>query len=132
MRLAILSREPRSYSTQRLVEACKRRGHKFKVLNTLKFAIDIEQESPDLYYMQKPISHYDACLPRIGASITSFGTAIVRQFQQMDVLCVNSADSILNSRDKLRSLQILSRHSIGIPATTYVKDKRDVLPAIQG
>lgn len=70
-------------------------------------------------------------LPRIGASITYFGTAVVRQFQEMDVFCANTAHGILNSRDKLRSLQILSRHHIGIPRTTFVRDKRDVLPAIE-
>lgn len=131
MKLGILSREAKNYSTQRLVEACKRRDHKVKVFNTLKFSIDLDTESPDLFYKQKRISHYDAVLPRVGASITYFGTAIVRQFQQMDVYSVNSADAILNSRDKLRSLQILSKHNIGIPATTYVKDKMDVLPAIE-
>lgn len=131
MKLAILSKEPKNYSTRRLLEAAKKRNHKVRVLNTLKFALDLEQQSPDLFYQQKPISHYDAVLPRIGASITYFGTAVVRQFQQMDVYSPNSADGILNSRDKLRSFQILSRHSIGIPATTYVKDKADVLPAIQ-
>ncbi|MAZ48614.1 MAG: 30S ribosomal protein S6--L-glutamate ligase [Halobacteriovoraceae bacterium] len=131
MKLAILSREPNNYSTQRLVKAAKDRGHKVKVLNTLRFAIDIEEGNPDLYYRQKPISHYDAVLPRVGASVTYFGTAVVRQFQQMNVFCANSADAIQNSRDKLRSFQILSRHKIGIPATSYVKDKADILPAIE-
>lgn len=131
MKCAILSREAKNYSTRRFVDACKHRGHKVKVLNTLKFALDLEEESPDLYYKQKRISHYDAILPRIGASITYFGTAVVRQFQQMDVFSPNSADGILNSRDKLRSFQILSKHKIGIPATTFVKDKADVLPAIE-
>jgi ribosomal protein S6--L-glutamate ligase len=77
------------------------------------------------------LSDYDAVLPRIGASITYYGTAVVRQFQEMDVFCANTAHGILNSRDKLRSLQILSRHHIGIPRTTFVRDKRDVLPAIE-
>lgn len=131
MKLAILSREPNNYSTKRLVEAAKARGHKVKVLNTLKFALDLEKGDPDLHYKTKPISHYDAVLPRIGASVTYFGTAVVRQFQQMNVFCANNADSILNSRDKLRSFQILSRHKIGIPATAYVKDKADILPAIE-
>lgn len=131
MKLAILSREPNTYSTNRLVEAARKRGHKVKVLNTLTFAIDLEAGSPDLYYRGKRLSHYDAVLPRIGASVTQFGTAVVRQFQQMDVFCANTADSILNSRDKLRSLQILSRHKIGIPPTSFVKDKRDVLAAIE-
>lgn len=131
MKLAILSREKHNYSTRRLVEACKQRGHKVKVLNTLKFAIDLETEEPELYYRQKQLSHYDAVLPRIGASLTYYGTAVVRQFQQMDIFSANSADGILNSRDKLRSFQILSKHNIGIPATTFVKDKKDVLPAIE-
>ena len=86
---------------------------------------------PDLYYRQKRLSQYDAVLPRIGASITYYGNAVVRQFEQMDVFCANSSASISNSRDKLRSLQILSRHSIGIPETTFVRDKKDVLPAIE-
>ena len=131
MKLAILSCSPNCYSTRRLLEAAEQRGHKVKVLNTLKFAIDLEQGEPDLYYRQKQLSHYDAVLPRIGASITYFGTAVVRQFEQMDVFCANSSAGIANSRDKLRSLQILSRHHIGIPQTTFVRDKKDVLPAIE-
>jgi ribosomal protein S6--L-glutamate ligase len=131
MKLAILSCGPKSYSTMRLKEAALQRGHDAKVLNTLKFAIDLQQGVPDLYYQQKPLSHYDAVLPRIGASITYYGTAVVRQFQEMDVFCANTAHGISNSRDKLRSLQILSRHHIGIPRTTFVRDKKDVLPAIE-
>tara|TARA_R110000868_G_scaffold120477_2_gene319766 strand:+ start:62852 stop:64048 length:1197 start_codon:yes stop_codon:yes gene_type:complete len=131
MKLAILSCGPKSYSTRRLKEAALQRGHDVKVLDTLKFAIDLQQGVPDLYFRQKPLSHYDAVLPRIGASITYYGTAVVRQFQEMDVFCANTAHGINNSRDKLRSLQILSRHHIGIPQTTFVRDKRDVLPAIE-
>src|SRR5210317_2373739 len=131
MKLAILSCGPRSYSTRRLREAAIQRGHKVLVLNTLKFAIDLERGAPDLYFRQKQLSQYDAVLPRIGASITYFGTAVVRQFEQMDVFCANSSAGISNSRDKLRSLQILSRHHIGIPETTFVRDKNDVLPAIE-
>src|SRR5210317_361587 len=131
MKLAILSCSPHSYSTRRLREAAEQRGHDVKVLNTLKFAIDLEQGVPDLYFRQKRLSDYDAVLPRIGASITYFGTAVVRQFEQMDVFCANASTGIANSRDKLRSLQILSRHQIGIPRTTFVRDKRDVLPAIE-
>ena len=130
MKLAILSRGPRCYSTRRLREAAVQRGHKVLVLDTLKFAIDLERGAPDLYFRQKQLSQYDAVLPRIGASITYFGTAVVRQFEQMDVFCANSSAGISNSRDKLRSLQILSKHRIGIPQTTFVRDKKDVLPAI--
>jgi len=131
MKLAILSCAPRAYSTRRLREAAEQRGHRVKVLNTLKFAIDLDRGNPDLYYRQKALSSYDAVLPRIGASITYYGTAVVRQFQEMDVFCANTAHGISNSRDKLRSLQILSRHHIGIPRTTFVRDKHDVLPAIE-
>ncbi|MAC52285.1 MAG: 30S ribosomal protein S6--L-glutamate ligase [Gimesia sp.] len=131
MKLAILSCSPRCYSTRRLREAAEQRGFQIKVLNTLKFAIDLKQAEPDLFFRQKSISDYDAVLPRIGASITYFGTAVVRQFEQMDIFCANSSSGITNSRDKLRSLQILSRHQIGIPQTTFVRDKKDVLPAIE-
>lgn len=131
MKLAILSRSPQCYSTRRLREAAEQRGFKVKVLNTLHFAIDLKQADPDLFFRQKPLSDYDAVLPRIGSSITYFGTAVVRQFEQMDIFCANSSSGISNSRDKLRSLQILSKHQIGIPQTTFVRDKKDVLPAIE-
>lgn len=131
MKLAILSCGPNSYSTRRLKEAALERNYKVKVLNTLKFAIDLDQGHPDLYFRQKQLSNYDAVLPRIGASITYYGTSVVRQFEEMDVFCANTANGITNSRDKLRSLQILSRHHIGIPRTTFVNDKKDVLPAIE-
>ncbi|MDZ7705605.1 MAG: RimK family alpha-L-glutamate ligase [Trueperaceae bacterium] len=130
MKLAILSCGPNSYSTRRLKEAALQRNYDVKVLNTLKFAMDLQRGQPDLYYRGKQLSHYDAVLPRIGASITYYGTAVVRQFQQMDVFCANPAHGILNSRDKLRSMQLLSRHHVGIPRTVFVRDKRDVLPAI--
>ena len=130
MKLAILSVSPNSYSTRRFKEAALQRGHKVRILNTLKFAIDLRKGAPDLYFRQKSLSHYDAVLPRIGTSITYYGTAVVRQFQEMEVFCANPAHGIVNSRDKLRSLQILSRHNIGIPMTTFVKDKKDVIPAI--
>lgn len=131
MKLAILSCSPQCYSTRRLLEAAKQRGHAARVLNTLKFSIDLEAGIPDLFYRGKEISSYDAILPRIGASITYFGTAVVRQFEQMDVFTANSSTGIGNSRDKLRCMQILSRHQIGMPQTTFVRNKSDVLPAIQ-
>lgn len=131
MKLAILSRGPTCYSTRRLKEAAVNRGHDVSVLDTIKFAIDLERGAPDLYYRQKQIADFDAVLPRIGASITYYGTAVVRQFQEMDVFCANTAHGINNSRDKLRSLQLLSRHHIGIPRTTFVHNKKDVLPAIE-
>lgn len=131
MKLGILSTSPNNYSTSRLREAASALGHKVKVLNTLRFSIDLEEGEPDLHFRSKQLSEYDAVLPRIGASITYFGTAVVRQFEQMDVYTPNTAAGISNSRDKLRSLQILSRHDIGIPHTTFVRDRADVLPAIE-
>lgn len=131
MKLGILSCSPRCYSTRRLRDAAVQRGHTVKVLNTLRFAMDVAQGDPDLYYRGRRLSQYDAVLPRIGASITYYGTAVVRQFEQMDVYCGNTSIGITNSRDKLRSLQILSRHQIGIPETTFVRDRADVLPAIE-
>ncbi len=131
MKLAILSRAPRSYSTQRLRSAAIDRGHEVKVLNTLRFSIDLSGDEPDLQFRGKPLSSYDAILPRIGNSITYFGTAVVRQFEQMDVYTPNTANGIGNSRDKLRAIQILSRHNIGMPATTFARDRADVLPAIE-
>ena len=131
MKLAILSRAPRAYSTRRLLEAAKARGHKPKVLDTLKFSMSLEHGDPDLYYNARHLSHYDAVIPRIGASITYYGCAVVRQFQQMDTFCVNGHLAIANSRDKLKSLQILSKHDIGIPATAFARDQKDVMPAIE-
>ncbi len=131
MKLAILSRAPRAYSTQRLRAAALDRGHDVKVLNTLRFGIDLTNEDPDLQFRGKPLSTYDAVLPRIGASITYFGTAVVRQFEQMDVYTPNTANGIANSRDKLRATQILSRHGIDMPATFFVRNRADVSQAIE-
>lgn len=131
MKLAILSRSPNCYSTRRLREAAEERNCNVKVLDTLKFSIDLEKGSPGLYYRSKRLSAYDAVIPRIGASISYFGTAVVRQFEQMGVHCANTAAGISNSRNKLRSLQILSRHQIRIPATTFVCTKEDVVPTIE-
>ncbi|HEY3485325.1 MAG TPA: RimK family alpha-L-glutamate ligase, partial [Ilumatobacteraceae bacterium] len=131
MKLAILSRSPRCYSTRRLRTAALSRGHSVKVLNTLRFGIDLSGSDPDLQFRGRPLSQYDAILPRIGASITYFGTAVVRQFEQMDVYTPNTANGISNARDKLRAFQILSRHDVGIPETTFVRDRADVLPAIK-
>ncbi|GAB3750750.1 SSU ribosomal protein S6P modification protein [Yimella lutea] len=131
MKLAILSRAPRAYSTQRLRTAALERGHDVKVLNTLRFGIDLSNDEPDLQFRGRRLSSYDAVLPRIGASITYFGTAVVRQFEQMDVYTPNTANGISNSRDKLRATQILSRHNIGMPATFFVRNRADVKQAIE-
>ncbi len=131
MKLAILSRAPQAYSTRRLRAAAIDRGHDVRVLNTLRFAIDLSGGEPDMQYRGEQLPDYDAILPRIGASITFFGLSVVRQFEQMDVYTPNTAAGIANSRDKLRSIQILSRHDIKIPGTMFVRDRADVLPAIE-
>ena len=130
MRIAILSRSPKCYSTRRLREAALIRGHDAKVLDTLKFSIFVAEANPDLAYRRKALPPYDAIVPRIGWSITQYGTAVVRQFEQMGVFTLNSSHAISTARDKLRTMQILSRHDIGIPLSAFVKDKEDVLPAI--
>jgi len=131
MRIAILSRNRRLYSTRRLIEAAAARGHTVRVLDTLGFTIHVEEQEPDLFYRNRPIEDFDAVIPRVGASITFFGCAVVRQFEQIGVYTLNTSHAISVSRDKLRSLQVLSRHDIGIPATAFVRSRHDVLPAIE-
>ena len=131
MKIAILSRAPRCYSTKRLVEAAKARGHRVQVLDTLKFSLDIEQDEPTLYYKDKELSVYDAVIPRISAGVTFYGLSVLRQFEQMGVYTINPARAIARSRDKLHSMQILSRREIGIPHTAFVNRRDDVLPAIE-
>jgi ribosomal protein S6--L-glutamate ligase len=131
VKIAVLSRAPQAYSTQRLRAAALQRGHNVKVLNTLRFAIDLTADEPDLHYRGRQLSDYDAILPRIGNSITYFGTAVVRQFEQMDVYTPNTANGISSARDKLRANQILSRHNIAMPPTAFVRNRADVRPAIE-
>lgn len=131
MRISILSRAPECYSTRRLREAAINRGHDVDIVDPTRLVIDLDQGEPDLIFRGSPLAIPDAILPRIGASLTRYGTSVVRQFEQMDVFTPNTAAGIGNSRDKLRSLQILSRHDIGIPTTAYVYDKRDVQAALE-
>jgi ribosomal protein S6--L-glutamate ligase len=121
MRLAILSRNDSLYSTRVLAEAGRRRGHRVDVLDTLQFDIRVSRRNPELFYAGAPLEPYDAVIPRIGASITVFGLAVVRQFEMMGVYCLNESQAIARSRDKLRCLQILSRHDIGMPPTVYTR-----------
>lgn len=130
MKIGILSREPRNYSTRRLREAAKLRGHRVRVLDTLKFSIFLEHGEPDVYYRHQRLNPLDAVIPRIGASITFFGVAVVKQFEQMGVYVCNESLAIRNSRDKLRAMQILSRYDVGIPTTVFVRDPAEVMPAI--
>lgn len=131
MNIAILSRGPDLYSTRRLKEACIKRGHVARVLNPLSFALDLARGSPALLYRNRPIGAYDAVIPRIGASVTAYGTAVVRQFEEMGVFCLASSSAIGASRDKLRACQVLSRHEIGMPKTVVVRRADGVLPAIE-
>jgi ribosomal protein S6--L-glutamate ligase len=131
LKVAILSCNAGAYSTRRLREACVQRGHRPKVLNTLRFSLLVESGRPELYFRNRRLSHYDAAIPRIGASITMFGTAVVRQLEQMGVFSLNSSQAIGVSRDKLRSIQLLSRHDVGIPPTAFARDRDSVLPAIE-
>src|SRR5437762_1744568 len=121
MRLALLSRNAALYSTKVLVEAARKRGHTIHVLDTLQFDIRLSKKTPQLFYQGEPIGAVDAVIPRIGASITFFGLAVVRQFEMMGHYCVNESQAIARSRDKLRCLQILSRHDIGMPPTVYTR-----------
>lgn len=130
MKVVILSRMKRCYSTRRLKEACTKRGHVAQVLDTLKFSMMLERDEPELYYRHRRIGNVDAVIPRIGASITFFGVSVVRQFEQMGVYCANESIAITRSRDKLRATQILSRYDIGIPPTVFVRDRDEILPAI--
>jgi ribosomal protein S6--L-glutamate ligase len=131
MRIAILSRGPRLYSTRRLREAALARGHHARVLNTLAFSIEVEQGNPRLFYKNRELTTYDAVIPRIGASVPFFGTALVRQFEQMGVFCVNPSHAISVARDKLRALQVLSRHRVDIPATSFVRHPNEIVRAIE-
>ena len=131
MELSILSAAPNAYSTRRLMEAAKSRGHNARVRNTLRFTLDLQSGDPDMFYRGKHFPIPDAVLPRIGASITYYGTTVLRQFEQMDVYTPNTSSGIINSRDKLRSLQILSKHQIGITRSAYIRQREDIMPAIE-
>jgi ribosomal protein S6--L-glutamate ligase len=131
MRIVILSRQPALYSTAALTEAGQKRGHQVRVLDTLQFDIRVSRRNPELFYQGEPVGPVDAVIPRIGASITFFGLAVVRQFEMMGVYCVNESQAIARSRDKLRCLQILSRHDIGLPPTVYTRQADHVTPCIE-
>ncbi len=126
MKIAVLSRNPNLYSTSRLVEAIKQRGHEAVVIDHLKCTVVSDVGQPIIYYQGKELKDIDAIIPRIGASVTFYGTAVVRQFEMMKVFSANPSIAIVRSRDKLRSLQIFTRHHIGIPRTIFVNHSRNV------
>ncbi len=119
MRIVMLSRGPKLYSTKRLVEAARNSGHDAEVIDPLRCYVDIASNDPDIHYRGEELNGIDAVVPRIGASITSYGTAILRQFEVGGVFCVNESVAISRSRDKLRSLQLLARKGIGLPVTGF-------------
>jgi ribosomal protein S6--L-glutamate ligase len=119
MKIAILSRNPELYSTERLVEAGEARGHGMYVLNHLLCYMNIVSHRPEIHYNGKVLTGIDAIIPRIGASVTFYGTAVVRQFEMMGTYSLNESVAIARSRDKLRSLQLLSRKGIGLPVTGF-------------
>lgn len=124
MRIAILSRNSELYSTRRLVEAAKERGHEAIVLDHLRCSISCSSTEPKVMRNGKEVEGIDAVIPRIGASVTFYGTAIVRQFEMAGVFSANPSIAVVRSRDKLRSLQIFSRHNIGIPKTVFANHPR--------
>ena len=126
MNIVILSRNAGLYSTDRLVEEAENRGHKVEVIDPLKCDIIIEKEKPTIYYKDRYLDYVDAVIPRIGASVTFYGCAVVRQFEMMGVFTTVTSDSILRSRDKLKSLQRLSKRGIGMPKTVFTNYSRDV------
>ena len=125
MKIAILSRSSKLYSTSRLVEAGRERGHEMRVIDPLRCYMNISAHNPEIYFKEEKLTGFDAVIPRIGASITFYGLAVVRQFEMMGVYCLNESVAIGRSRDKLRSLQLLSRKGIGMPVTAFAHSPDD-------
>lgn len=126
MKIAILSRNAKLYSTRRLVEAAQARGHEVDVLDVLRCYMNITSMKPEVHYKGENLTGYDAVIPRIGASVTFYGTAVLRQFEMMNVYPLNESVAISRSRDKLRALQLLSRRGIGLPVTGFAHRPDDV------
>jgi ribosomal protein S6--L-glutamate ligase len=125
MRIAILSRNKNLYSTRRLVEAGEKRGHQMMVLDHMKCVLVIEQGRPHIYFNGREVRDIDAVIPRIGASATFYGSAVVRQFEMMKIFTAVESQALVRSRDKLRSLQILARAGLGIPKTAFASSPKD-------
>ncbi len=126
MKIAILSRNLKLYSTRRLVEAAEQRGHEVIVLDHLKCVLVIEKGNPHIFYGGKDITGIDAIIPRIGTSVTFYGAAVVRQFEQMKVFSCVESQALVRSRDKLRSLQLLSKAGIGMPKTAFASAPKNI------
>jgi ribosomal protein S6--L-glutamate ligase len=135
MKIAILSRNRRLYSTKRLVEAAAARGHEVQVVDVLRCYMNIAPSNPQIHYQGKRLPAFDAVIPRIGASVTFYGTAVVRQFEMMGVYCLNESVAITRARDKLRALQLLARRGIGLPVTGFAHspdDTQDLIGLVGG
>lgn len=126
MKIAILSRGPKLYSTRRLVEAAEQRGHEVMVLDHLKCVLVIEKSHPHIFYGGKEVTGIDAIIPRIGTSVTFYGAAVVRQFEQMKVFSSVESQALVRSRDKLRSLQLLAKAGIGMPKTAFASVPKNI------
>ncbi|MDO7597366.1 MAG: 30S ribosomal protein S6--L-glutamate ligase [Pseudomonadota bacterium] len=126
MKIGILSRNPKLYSTSRLVEAAEARGHEVHVIDTMRCYMNITSMKPEVHYKGENLTGFDAVIPRIGASVTFYGTAVLRQFEMMNVYPLNESVAISRSRDKLRALQLLSRKGIGLPVTGFAHRPDDV------
>ena len=128
MKIAILSRNPKLYSTRRLVEAAEERGHDVRVIDHIRCFMDMGTENPSIHFKNEEFNpgDFDAVIPRIGASVSFYGTSVVRQFEMMGTYCVNESVAISRSRDKLRSIQLLSRKGVGIPVTAFANSPDDV------
>jgi len=131
MRIAILSRNKKLYSTRRLVEACQQRGHEPMVVDVLHSYMEIASSKPEIHFKGEALQPFDAVIPRIGASVTFYGTAVLRQFEMMGAFPLNESVAISRSRDKLRSLQLLARKGVGLPNTGFAHDPDDVQDLIK-
>lgn len=131
MNIAVLSRNQSLYSTRRLIEAAQKRGHHAEVIDPTRCDIVIEKRKPEIYYKGKHLNDIQAVIPRIGASVTFYGTAVVRQFEMMHVFTTVESQALVRSRDKLRSLQILSRAGLGLPKTVFTNYSRNVKDIIE-
>jgi len=125
MRIAVLSRNKNLYSTRRIIEAGEKRGHQMLVLDHMKCVLVIEQGRPHIYFNGREVRDIDAVIPRIGASATFYGSAVVRQFEMMKIFTAVESQALVRSRDKLRSLQILARAGLGIPKTAFASSPKD-------
>ena len=131
MKIAILSRNRKLYSTRRLIEACEQRGHEPVVLDVLRSYMEVVASKPEVHFKGEVLSAFDAVIPRIGASVTFYGTAVLRQFEMMGAFPLNESVAISRSRDKLRSLQLLARKGVGLPNTGFAHDPDDTQDLIK-